>query len=196
MTATLPRSRRTTLVSDYEELLLHAMPRPCVRALDVGCGHGRFARRLAQLADEVDALDRVDLGVAGPSNLRFIHGDFLTAPIEPERYDFVCAIASLHHLPFDEAIEKMARALRPGGVLAILGLYRESGVVDFAWSVAAFPVSRWRRWRRPPPSSRAPLCEPHMTLDEIHAESERLLPGACVERHLLWRYTLIWTKPQ
>jgi SAM-dependent methyltransferase len=164
------------------------------RALDVGCGHGRFARRLAERVREVDGLDRVDLGVSGPQNLRFLLGDFLERAFAPEHYDFVSAVASLHHLPFDEAIERMKRVLRPGGRLGIVGLFRDEGIVDFAWSAAAFPVSRALRLARPAGQNRAPLREPTMTLRQIRDGAARLLPGAIFARHLLWRYTLIWTK--
>src|SRR6202522_4413770 len=42
----------------YHERLLRALPARCGRVLDVGCGAGRFAARLAERADRVDALDR------------------------------------------------------------------------------------------------------------------------------------------
>jgi SAM-dependent methyltransferase len=180
---------------DYEEILLRALPQPCRRALDVGCGHGRFARRLAESVIQVDALDRVDLGVDGPPNVRFIQADFLRHPIEHEAYDFVCAIASLHHLPLTDAIERMKKALRPGGVLGVIGLFRDGSATDFLWSAAAFPISRYLRLTRGRAGNRAPLRDPSMTLPEIRTAVARLLPGAAVERHLLWRYTLIWTKP-
>lgn len=42
----------------HHERLLRALPRRCERVLDVGCGTGEFAARLAARADRVDALDR------------------------------------------------------------------------------------------------------------------------------------------
>jgi SAM-dependent methyltransferase len=179
---------------DYERILLDAVPVGCERALDVGCGHGRFARRLAERVREVEALDRVDLGVTGPPNLRFILGDFLARPVEVERYDFISAVASLHHLPFEEALERMRRALKPGGRLGIIGLFRDAGAIDFMWSAAAFPVNRALRLRRRRRENLAPLREPRMTLDQIREGATRLLPGARIKRHLLWRYSLLWTR--
>lgn len=41
----------------YHRLLLRQVPQNCRAALDVGCGTGRFARRLARLGIEVDAID-------------------------------------------------------------------------------------------------------------------------------------------
>jgi len=42
----------------YHDVLLRAVPRPCPRALDVGCGEGDFARRLSERAGLVVGLDR------------------------------------------------------------------------------------------------------------------------------------------
>jgi 2-polyprenyl-3-methyl-5-hydroxy-6-metoxy-1,4-benzoquinol methylase len=42
----------------YHRLLLRQLPQKCARVLDVGCGAGSFATRLAQRANQVDAIDR------------------------------------------------------------------------------------------------------------------------------------------
>jgi 2-polyprenyl-3-methyl-5-hydroxy-6-metoxy-1,4-benzoquinol methylase len=42
----------------YHRLLLRQMPLRCRRVLDVGCGAGAFAARLAERSEQVDALDR------------------------------------------------------------------------------------------------------------------------------------------
>ena len=42
----------------YHDRLLAALPVDCRRVLDVGCGLGTFARRLARVVEHVDALDR------------------------------------------------------------------------------------------------------------------------------------------
>ena len=54
-------------------------------------------------------------------------GDALAEDFGTDRYDFILVSQLLHH--FDEAtnrglVERLARALRPGGVLAILELLR------------------------------------------------------------------------
>lgn len=114
----------------YHNLLLSAVPSRCMRALDVGCGLGTFARRLALCSSHVDAVDQdaniicqarnLSLAV---SNIRYIEADFMCWPAE-EGYDFVSMIAVLHHHPFDAAFRKAARLLRAGGVLAVLGPHR------------------------------------------------------------------------
>ena len=107
----------------YHDRLLAALPRDCRRVVDVGCGLGTFARRLAHVVEHVDALDR-DPGVLAQAaccsrdvpNVRFVQGDFIAW--QPEtRYDAVSMLAVLHHLPFRAALLKAAALLRPGGVL-------------------------------------------------------------------------------
>ncbi|MDQ3474268.1 MAG: class I SAM-dependent methyltransferase [Acidobacteriota bacterium] len=44
--------------NDYYHLfLLRQLPSPCVHSLDIGCGTGSFARRLAERSQQVLALD-------------------------------------------------------------------------------------------------------------------------------------------
>jgi SAM-dependent methyltransferase len=184
----------------YHHILLREVPRPCSRALDIGCGLGSFARKLSRLAGHVDAIDRdpavVELARAsasGITNVHFTCVDFMAVmPHERNGYDFVCALASLHHLPLPAALERMESLLKPGGVLAVIGLYRSRGIFDFAWSLAAFPVSLWLRIARPRVRAAVPLRDPSLTLRETRAIAVDLLPGAVLRRRLLWRYTLLW----
>lgn len=187
--------------SHYHERLLHAVPHPCRRALDVGCGLGGFARRLASVAEQVDAIDREPNVVSraralssGIRNLRFVEADFLTWQVGSS-YDFVSMIATLHHLPFAEALARAASVLQPGGVLAVLGLDRASSLLEAgARSAIAYPVSGYYRLTRQPSPVGAPTLDPSMTLDEIGRQAIEVLPGATVRRHLLWRYSLSWVK--
>jgi len=186
----------------YHDRLLRAVPRPCRRALDVGCGVGQFARVLAGVANTVDALD-ADAAVIRDArarstdapNVRFVHADFMTWTAD-EPYDFVSLVASLHHLPFAAALTKSAELLRPGGVLVVLGLDRARSIFHAAArSLPAYPVSRYYRLRRGEAPVGAPIQEPTMTLGEIREQAAAVLSGAVVQRHLLWRYSLEWTKP-
>ena len=42
---------------------------------------------------------------------------------------------------------------------------------------------------------RGMLVDPHETLAEIRDVAARVLPGAAITRRLMFRYTLVWTKP-
>jgi SAM-dependent methyltransferase len=183
--------------------MLSAAPVPCRRALDVGCGLGSFARRLTRIAKHVDAIER-DAGVlaharelsAGVQNLNFIEADFLTWEAT-NPYDFVSMIAVLHHLPLVEALSRAARALNPGGVLAVLGLDRAGSLVEAGLrSAIAYPVSGYYRFTRRTSSVGAPTLDPLLTLAEIRRMAADTLPGATIRRRLLWRYSMIWVKPR
>jgi SAM-dependent methyltransferase len=185
----------------YHRLVLDAVPPKCLRALDVGCGDGLLASELAERCGEVIAIDvdaptlaRARAGHARP-NLSFVEGDVMNNGFADGSVDFIASIATLHHLPLAPALERFTQLLRPGGVLAIIGLYRLSTVSDFIYGCAAKPVSGWLRATRGGEPIVAPIRDPDETLGEIRAAVERVLPGADFERRLLFRYSLIWKKP-
>jgi 2-polyprenyl-3-methyl-5-hydroxy-6-metoxy-1,4-benzoquinol methylase len=187
----------------YHDVLLAAVPAGCERALDVGCGLGTFARRLAARVSHVDALDENEAVVQharemsrGSEHIRFVHADFMTWTAS-EHYDFISMIAVLHHLPCRGALTKAATLLRPGGVLAVVGLHRARSLVHMGTrSLVAYPVSAFYRLTRPSSRVGAPVRDPTMTLTEIRRNADELLPGATITGHVLWRYSLIWVKPQ
>lgn len=187
----------------YAELLLRWCPPCCKDALDVGCGDGRFTRRIAQRgATRVTGIDPVRSVIAeaqtlsaGRSNMRWVEADFLTHDFGSLRFDFISAVASIHHMPFDEAVGKMSSLLRPRGSLAILGLARSQAPADLATDLLAVPVNTYYAWRRQTSPSSAPAIPPTMTMQEVRGAARRVIPGARTRRLLLWRYLLTWTKP-
>ncbi|KAA2267201.1 class I SAM-dependent methyltransferase [Solihabitans fulvus] len=189
----------------YHRTLLRRLPARVSRALDIGCGTGDFARRLAARADHVDAVDRsaptVAAAVAATAgkSVRFLVGDALELPLD--RYDAISCLASIHHLPFGPAVERLRGLLTPGGTLVILGCYREETRSDRWLSLAAVPANVAMGLghavlltgnRRSALGHRAPVLPASMTLAEIRTEARRLLPGAIIRRHLFWRYTLVY----
>src|SRR5262245_2010382 len=82
----------------YHPFLLRHVPRGARRALDVGCGTGRFARLLATRVAQVDAVDRSAevISAAAPApNVSFINAD--VRDLELAGYDYISCIASIHH---------------------------------------------------------------------------------------------------
>jgi ubiquinone/menaquinone biosynthesis C-methylase UbiE len=193
--------------SHYHTFLLAQAPAPMRHALDVGCGQGDFAGLLAARAERVDAieLDAATLATArrlqtGHTNLHFIPGDLMQLDLTEGEYDLITCLASLHHMDFDGALRKMKRLLAPGGTLAILGLYREASLPDYLISAVAVPINliyrlALQRANAAGPENGVPVRPATMTLAQIDRAAARIVAGARLRRHLLWRYSLVWRKP-
>ncbi|TMR22369.1 class I SAM-dependent methyltransferase [Nonomuraea turkmeniaca] len=189
----------------YHRTLLRHVPNGCRTALDVGCGTGKFARRLASLGIEVDAVDPaaevIEAAEAEGGGPRFHHADITRMELPERRYDYISCLASIHHVPFG-TVAGLRDALAPGGVLAILGCYPERSAVDYAWSLAAVPANAAARIavaatepRERAESTQAPVKPPEMSLADIRREAAILLPGATIRRLLFWRYLLVYRRP-
>ena len=195
----------------YHDYLLRHAPRNGRLALDVGCGRGAFARRLARRCERVRAIDLSPnmIRVAREQsrdfpNIEFDVADVMSYDLGIERFDCIASIAALHHLPQAELLPRLARALRPGGVLLVLDLCRSVTLPDRALDCAALATSIVTRllrgtWRAAPPVRRAwrehGTADRYVTLPEVREYCRPSLPGAIIRRHLMWRYSLIWKRP-
>jgi SAM-dependent methyltransferase len=186
----------------YHPVVLAAVPSPCGRALDVGCGTGLLLCELSGRCREVVGIDLDAVALAAAAgrlgavdNVKLLQADVLTADLPQAGFDLVAAVASLHHLPLRTGLTRLAALVRPGGRLVVVGLYRGSTPMDYLTSAAAFPVARLLAWRRGRTPIGAPIREPTTTLRDIRVVAGRLTPGARIRRRLLFRYTLIWTRP-
>ena len=201
-----------TTNNHYHEFLLRQLPANCEQALEIGCGTGSFARRLAERCCNVTALDLSPemIRVARErsrqfENLQFELADAMAWDFPNSRFDFVCSIATLHHLDQRELLPKIKDALRPQGVLVILDLVQSSSVLERMLDVIGLGVSTGLRLihngqLQPPPEVRK-AWEQHgkhdhyASVKQMRALADQILPGSSVKRHLLWRYTLIYQKP-
>ena len=201
-----------TANNHYHDLLLKHVPENCENALEIGCGTGAFARQLAERCKRVVALDlspemiRVARSRSSEfEKLEFELADAMIWNFPPSHFDFICSIATLHHLDQRELLPKIKAALKPRGVLVILDLVESSGLAERMLDVIGMGVSSGLRLIRngrlqPPPEVRK-AWEQHgkhdhySTIKQIQALADEILPGASVKRHLLWRYTLVYQKP-
>lgn len=191
----------------YHPFLLRQMPTPCDQALEIGCGTGTFARLMAARANHVTALDLSpemlrlarERSAVFP-NIAYQQADFMTWDAPDASYDCIASIATLHHMPISAALGKMARLLRPGGVLLILDLYAAHTPVDLLYSGMGFIATRILHRIKDVPmrvaAAEADAWDAHGATDVYPtlAEVRAALPGARVRRHLLFRYSLIWRK--
>lgn len=195
----------------YHNYLIRCLPPHFEKALEIGCGTGEFTRLLASRAQSVVALDLSSQMIrlarsqsAGHSNIEYTLGDVMQLSLPAEGYDCVVSIATLHHLPPAQALPKMKDTLKINGVLVIHDLVADDGLVDRLMSAVAYPVSVARRfWKtgqlRMSREFREAWAEHgrhevYLTLSEVKEMCRRYLPGARIQRHLLWRYTIVWHK--
>src|SRR5262249_11930931 len=117
-------------------------------------------------------------------------------PKAPASFDLVVSVAALHHMDEAAALRRMRGLVRPGGAVAMVGLARSSYPADAARDAAAVVVNRGLRVVRNHWESSAPeVWPPAHTYGEVRAIAERELPGARFLRHLLFRYSIVWTPP-
>ncbi len=91
------------------------------RILDLGCGKGRFGRRLAEEGATVVGLDRSRAMLAQASDLPRIHASARRLPLCTAMFDAVIAVEVIEHLPaMDDVLHEVHRVLRPGGLFAIV----------------------------------------------------------------------------
>lgn len=182
------------------------MPGHVPNALDVGCGSGSLAAQLAARADRVDAVDR-DPGMIElasrlhPGTANFLLGDVLDDELPLDRYSLVTSVSSLHHMPLRPALHRLAGLVRPGGLLAIIGLSRPASLADFAMDGVSIPtnaaVGAWLalNGKAGKESSHMPVRDPQETFAEIRAAADDILPGSVLRRRLYFRYSLLWRRP-
>ncbi|HEX7176494.1 MAG TPA: class I SAM-dependent methyltransferase [Pyrinomonadaceae bacterium] len=197
--------------SQYHDFLLRRVPSPCRESLDIGCGAGVFSRLLAKSSERVLALDLSPNMIriarersASFPNIDFQVADVMTRELPAERFDCIATVATLHHLPMTEVLPKIKSALKVNGVLLILDLFQNEGLVDALTSALAAPVSMGLKLIRhgrvmAPRHVREAWAEhgrhdSYLTMAQVHQVCGDMLPGAEVRKHLLWRYSIIWKK--
>lgn len=200
-----------TANNHYHSFLLKHVPHNCEHALEIGCGTGAFARLLAKHCKKVIAFDlSPEMIRAARSrssefhNLEFQHADALTWDFPEAHFDYICSIATLHHLEQRELLVKIKHALKPGGILIVLDLVQSDSLAERMLDVIALGVSSGLRLihngRLNPPAEVRKAWEQHgkndsySTTSNVRALASDILTGAHVKRHLLWRYSLVYQK--
>lgn len=92
------------------------------RALDIGCGNGKFLIKLRALGWEVQGVEfnAGAVEVCRDNDLDVIHGDLESAAFHGASFDLVSARHLIEHLPDPNGfMEEVARILKPGGYLYI-----------------------------------------------------------------------------
>lgn len=186
----------------YHSILLDAVPRNAAVVLDAGCGVGTLTQSLRSKAHKVVGIDLDAAGLAlarstATGGIEYVCGDFLDHPFAPESFDAVLSVATLHHMDATAGLRRMRELVRPGGVVGVIGLARNDSLVDYAAGGVGLAASWAYRavkgyWEHPSPQ----VWPPPETWESMRRIALRELPGCRFRRHLLWRYSLLWTKPR
>ena len=114
------------------------------RVLEVGCGTGGFAERLAGALPDatVVATDQsprfVELTAARGVEARV--ADVQELPFEDDSFDAVCAMWMLYHVPdLDRGLAELRRVLRPGGTFVAV-TNGDAHVADLRTEASAGPT--------------------------------------------------------
>jgi SAM-dependent methyltransferase len=196
--------------------ILRNLPARRRAAVDIGCGKGVLAGKLAAHFAHVTGIDRNE-GMAAAASARL--RDFPQVSIHRCNFadlssttgdgaaDLITMVAVLHHLDLDDTLTRIPALLAPGGRLLVVGLARADSLADLASDVisgAANPVMGMIKHPRPARLLHRtldgqpvmPIKDPGTTLAEITTAARAHLPGSAVRRRLFFRYTLRWDKPQ
>ncbi len=197
----------------YHRLLLGLMPARRDDALEIGCGAGELLELLAGRFRRVTGIDFSPKMAAKAKerlrrlpNARVLPADARDRRYRAESLDFIVSVASFHHLPLRALLPPLGAALRPGGVLLILDLYRSRTLPDFLAAGAAaavnFAADRLRNAGMPHSRAAREAWRAHGKRDrypalaDVRRVARALLPGSSVRRLLYWRYLLVYRKPR
>jgi 2-polyprenyl-3-methyl-5-hydroxy-6-metoxy-1,4-benzoquinol methylase len=186
----------------YDDKLDESVPPGAASALDVGCGDGFLANRLARRVPHVVAID-VDAPVLERAKQRFPdapviwrNANVLETGDELGSFDAVVSNATLHHLPDTrEALRRLRDRVRPGGTLAIVAFARP-GWRHLPWALGTLVIRgvaiRLRgKWEHSAPTVWPPRDTVAQLRRHVHAE----LPGAQVSLLWLGRVFIRWRAP-
>ena len=116
---------RATFWEELSFLAEHATPG--MRALDIGCGNGRFYPLLKERQAVYTGLDN-STGLLGEARKAhpeadFVDGDATTLPFPDSTFDIAFSFATIHHIPSRELrtafIREAARVLKRGSTFVL-----------------------------------------------------------------------------
>ncbi|WP_369828492.1 class I SAM-dependent methyltransferase [Mycobacterium sp. E735] len=168
--------------------------------LDVGCGDGLLARRLATVSRSVVGIDADPTAVEraidrlqSTDNASVLLARFEAFAAEPRSFDLITFVASLHHLPLRETLQRAREMLTPAGELAVVGLSANKTVADWAWAALCTPAARAGSLLHGETRNiGVAVADPRESLQEIRRVSADVLPEATIRRGLYYRYRLLW----
>jgi 2-polyprenyl-3-methyl-5-hydroxy-6-metoxy-1,4-benzoquinol methylase len=170
--------------------------------LDIGCGDGLLAQRLAPVSRSVTGIDTDPAAIARAADrlasLRHVtvsQADFQDYQAGARRFDLITFVASLHHMDLRASLVKARDLLTPTGEIAAVGCSANKTVRDWVWSAMCVPAAPIGSWLHSETRNIGVFVQdPHEGLDDIRNMVDEVLPEASVRRALYYRYLLRWAR--
>jgi 2-polyprenyl-3-methyl-5-hydroxy-6-metoxy-1,4-benzoquinol methylase len=170
--------------------------------LDIGCGDGLLAKRIAPVSRSVTGIDpdpaaisRATDRLASHRHVTVSEGDFQNYQAGAQRFDLITFVASLHHMDLRASLVKARDLLTPTGEIAVVGCSANKTVRDWVWSAMCVPAARIGSWLHSETCNiGVVVTDPQEGLDDIRNMVDEVLPGASVRRALYYRYLLRWRR--
>lgn len=168
--------------------------------LDVGCGDGLLAERLAPVSRSVTGIEP-DPAAAHRARDRLTGlGGVAVRPMSFEEYDagearfeLITFVASIHHMDLRASLLKARSLLRPSGEIAVVGLSANRTLRDWIWSGLCLPaVLLGSKLHNETRDVGLVVADARENLDDIRQVADDVIPGADVRRALYYRYLLRW----
>jgi len=166
--------------------------------LDIGCGDGLLAQRLAPVSRSVTGIDTDPAAIARAADrlapLRHVtvsQADFQDYQAGARRFDLITFVASLHHMDLRASLVKARDLLTPTGEIAAVGCSANKTVRDWVWSAMCVPAARIGSLLHSETRNiGVVVTDPQEGLDDIRGTVDEVLPGASLRRALYYRYLL------
>jgi 2-polyprenyl-3-methyl-5-hydroxy-6-metoxy-1,4-benzoquinol methylase len=170
--------------------------------LDIGCGDGLLAQRLAPVSRSVTGIDTDPAAIARAADrlasLRHVtvsQADFQDYQAGARRFDLITFVASLHHMDLRASLVKARNLLTPTGEIAAVGCSANKTVRDWVWSAMCVPAARIGSLLHSETRNiGVVVTDPQEGLDDIRGTVDEVLPGASVRRALYYRYFVRWCR--
>jgi SAM-dependent methyltransferase len=169
--------------------------------LDVGCGDGLLAQRLAPVSRSVTGIepdpataDRARGRIGDLDNVQVSRTSFEEFDPGTRRFDLITFVASLHHMDLRTTLARARELLTPSGEIAVVGLSANESAWDWVWSACCVPVAAvGDRLHGDTPDIGVTLADPRESLRTIRRMTAEVLPGAVIRRKVYYRYLLRWS---
>jgi 2-polyprenyl-3-methyl-5-hydroxy-6-metoxy-1,4-benzoquinol methylase len=184
----------------YHPWLIDIATRHRGDVLDVGCGDGLLAQRLAPVSRTVTAIDPDPAAIRRATDRLAAHQHVAVSQeafddFQPghRRFDLITFVATLHHMDLRASLAKARDLLTPHGEIAVVGCSANKSVRDWVWAVMCVPPARFGSWWHSETRDvGVVVTDPREGLDDVRRVAGDVLPGASVRRALYYRYLLRW----